>query len=437
MTLRLKLKSILLTAAVAMTLQGCSSSDDVASLPAPLPVVKNPQPVGQLWLSTDADGTDEFYSVLRPVVGYDKVFIASRSGDIYAYEKFSGDWVWASDIRKQQNSIWVTLGFDDEEIAKVAGGIVASYKKVFFGTENGEVIALDEATGKVVWRSKVKGEVLAKPAVDKGLVFVQTGSGLVYALDAETGEEKWMTESEVPVLTIRGTASPVYANGGVIVGGANGKVSVYLAETGQLAWEQAVAKPAGSTELERVVDVDATPIVLGSLIYSVSYGGKLTAMEMRNGRVVWDRDYSGFVDMVASGNELFVVDNQSNIYALDRRNGVEKWSSSELLNREITAPVIHEGKLAVGDFEGFIHWFNAETGKIEAQYLADIDGLNSSPYIERERLYVQGKSGKLSALVFAGAKITDEEGNEITPRRSRRNEEILPTKDQYDGHNRF
>ncbi|WP_111976705.1 outer membrane protein assembly factor BamB [Algibacillus agarilyticus] len=394
------LKPLLLISAIVLGVQGCASNDDIADLPAPLPVLSAPLPLTEQWDFSVSSGIDSFYSSLSPTVAYDKVFVASRSGDIYALDKSTGEQVWRADVRKVPNSFWQIFGFDDEKIARVAGGLVASYDHVYLGTEDGEVIGLNQATGEIAWRVKVKGEVVSSPVAEAGKVYVHTTAGHIFALDAQTGEQKWHTESEVPVLTLRGSSAPVFANGGIMVGGANGKLSVYLAETGQLAWEEIVATPSGSTELERVVDIDSTPLVIGRLIYSLSYGGTLTAMDYRNGSIVWKREYAGYVNMTTLGNDLYIVDKKSNILAVDRRNGVEKWSSAELINRQLTAPIIHDGRIAVGDFEGYVHWLNTETGAIEAQLLIDREGLYSPGVIDDKTLIVQASSGEISAVAF-------------------------------------
>ncbi|MBN7827949.1 outer membrane protein assembly factor BamB family protein, partial [Bowmanella dokdonensis] len=114
---------------------------------------------------------------------------------------------------------------------------------------------------------KVKGEVLAKPAVAEGLVVVNTGAGIMFALDAETGEQQWLYESEVPPLSLRGISAPTTSSGGAMVGTASGKLAVVIMENGQVAWEQAVTAPTGATELDRLVDIDVEPLILGGVIY--------------------------------------------------------------------------------------------------------------------------------------------------------------------------
>ncbi|NTS75482.1 outer membrane protein assembly factor BamB [Catenovulum sp. SM1970] len=398
MTLKTRLARCL-SVSLVLGLAACASSDDVDpdTLPMPVPVVDSKIELDNVWQKSVSDGVQEYYSRLKPVIAYGKVFAASRSGDIFAYDQDTGEELWQADVRETPNGFWQTFWFDDDFTARVSG-MASSYEKLYLGTEDGIVIALDEATGEQAWRVKVKGEVITTPEVDAGSVFIQTSSGLVYALDAQTGEETWQTESEVPPLSLRGASSPIYSAGGVIVGGAHGKITAYLAKSGQLAWDQAVSKPTGSTELERVVDIDATPIIIGTNIYALSYGGTLMALDIRDGRIAWKREYAGFEDISYSGNTLYLVDNQSNVMAIDRRNGIELWSNAELRNRRLNAPTVQAGYIVVGDFEGYLHWLDAETGEIIGQYQADDEAYFSSGIVDKERLYIQDKAGELNVI---------------------------------------
>ena len=151
------------------------------------------------------------------------------------------------------------------------------------------------------------------------------------------------------------------------MGTPTGKIQVNLIETGVLAWETVIATPSGATELERIVDIDTTPVLYGGTIYTVSYNGTLAAVELRSGRVIWKREYASFRNLNIDGNKIFVVDNNSNIYALDRRNGVELWSQGLLKKRSLTAATPVGEYVVVGDNWGFLHWIEQESGKVVAR----------------------------------------------------------------------
>lgn len=358
-----------------------------------------------IWDEDVGDGVKYYFSRLAPTVAYDKVFAASRQGLVKAFDQASGDELWETDLADYRDEgIFTSVSkfWSDGISARLSGGLTAAYQKVYFGTENGLVFALDINTGKVIWQAKVKGEVLAAPAADDGLVVVNTGSGVMHALDAETGEEQWIYESEVPALSLRGVAAPAISNGGAVVGTASGRVAVVITESGQVLWEQTVAAPSGATELERLVDIDSQTIVFGGIIYVVSYNGTLAALDLRSGRVLWKRDYRSYRRLSIDGNNLYVVDDNSQVYALDRRNGIERWSQASLRSRALTAATPVSGYVVVGDKFGFLHWIDKSSGDLVARYNLGGDdedeGIHVAPIVEGNTVYAVTREGEIAAI---------------------------------------
>jgi len=359
----------------------------------------------ETWSAELGDGIGKFYSKLSPAVAYDKVFAANRHGIVNAYDQATGKKVWSKDFATHEEK-GLTSGvkklWSNGMSAKIAGGVSVAYETVFFGTENGEVIALDANTGEQKWIKRVKGEVLAAPAIDAGIVLVNTGSGLIIALNADNGEEVWTSESDVPPLSLRGVSSPAAVNGGAIIGTATGKLIVNILETGQTAWEQVISAATGVTELERIVDIDSEPLVAGGNVYVISYDGTLASVELRTGRVIWKREYKSFRRLSLSGSTLYLVDVNSNVYALDSRNGVELWSQGALKQRLLTGVTPVGNYLVAGDKFGYLHWFDQADGKIVARLEVGGDdedeGIYHSPVADGDTLYTQTRDGKLVAI---------------------------------------
>ncbi|WP_299074903.1 outer membrane protein assembly factor BamB [uncultured Paraglaciecola sp.] len=350
-------------------------------------------------------GIEQYYSKLRPAVAYDKVFAANRQGLVAAFDQETGTEIWSKNFAifdEQGLTSGVTNLWSDGLSAKISGGISVAYETVFFGTENGEVVALDANTGEQKWLTKVKGEVLAAPAIDAGVVLISTGSGFVSALNADDGEEIWSFETDVPPLSLRGVSSPSAVNGGAIIGTATGKLIVNILETGQTAWEQVISAATGVTELERIVDIDSEPLVVGGSVYVISYDGTLVVVELRTGRVIWKREYKSYRRLSLAGNTLFLVDVNSNVYALDSRNGVELWSQGALKQRLLTGVTPVGNYLVAGDKYGYLHWFDQTDGRIVARLEVGDDDEDESiyhaPIVDGDNLYTQTRDGKLVSV---------------------------------------
>ncbi|RDV29280.1 outer membrane protein assembly factor BamB [Alteromonas aestuariivivens] len=335
------------------------------------------------WDVSVGDGIDDYYSRLRPVFAYDRIFVADRHGEVVALDPESGKTVWEQDfaIFRDTGSLdFISRLWDSGDSARLAG-LSAGNNLVFVGTENGLVLALSAENGELVWEARVAGEVLAAPVLDQNILVVNTGAGVLIGLNADTGEQLWSHETDVPPLTLRGISAPSAANGGVLVGTPSGKLQVNITENGLLAWETAITQPAGATELERIVDVDSAPLVYGGIVYVVSYDGSLAAVELRSGRLIWKREYASYRNIALGTNSLFVVDNNSNVYALDRRNGVELWSQGSLKKRALTAAEPVGKYIVVGDHWGYLHWLDQETGEIVAQLELGSDDEDESVYV--------------------------------------------------------
>lgn len=390
--MRLQLKQVLLLSAVLLA--GCSSKEKLV-----LPPVQNSIEPKVVWSTSIGSGVAHYESSLTPIIVGDTVYAASREGLVAAYELETGKSKWQFDLRKPAgSSFWQGISeIWSGDNARIAGGLSYGYGNLYFGTENGDVVALS-ADGELVWRAEVKGEVLAKPAVGEGLVVVATGAGTLIALHPDTGEVRWQFENEQPPLTLRGVSEPIIEGGGVIYGSGNGHIGVLVAERGYQAWEEAIAVPKGSTDLSRLVDVDARPIIVGSTLYSIAFNGELVALELRSGRQLWKRDYASFRNMVVAGDTLYLVDSVGRIYAVDARSGSERWSQFGLNKHYLTGPAVYKDYLVIGDKAGNLHWVNRQSGDFVARQSMDSSGFYTDAVSNGTYVLVQSRNGKLVLL---------------------------------------
>ncbi|MBB1366842.1 outer membrane protein assembly factor BamB [Pseudoalteromonas sp. SR44-5] len=374
------------------TLVGCSSSDDEDELV--LPEIVNQFETKVIWQESIGDGVEHYFSRLTPAVYKDRVFVANRAGKVEALSLENGNTLWETDVRENL-TFWP---WQSDISAKLSGGILQAYGKIFIGSEHGYLVALDRETGDVVWRKKVPGEVLAKPAAGDGLIYVNLGSGKLLALHPDTGEERWSHEQEVPALTLRGQSSPTVANGGVLVGLETGKLSVLISDSGYSAWSAEIATPKGASEFERLVDVDTQPLISGPYAYAIAYNGNLAAVDIRSGNVVWKREYSSYRDIAMDTQTIYVVDSNGVVYGLDKTSGIERWSQPALRGWYLTGPAVAGNYLAIGDQEGNLHWLNKESGELVSREDFDSSGFFIEPIVADDKLILYTRDGEVSAV---------------------------------------
>ena len=375
---------------LGLSLVACSSQPDLNPM-SPLPDVGNTLKANTLWSGSIGNGVGEYYSQLSPVVEGDRLFAASRDGYLAAYDKETGKRQWLLRLDK--------LAVNEQQRSpRIAGGLAAAYGNLYFGSENGLVYAVSQADGELLWTQRVAGEVLAAPAVDEGKVVVHTSAGNLIALDSATGAQQWLLRNEQPSLTLRSQATPVTAGGAVLYGRADGRLGIALLASGQPVRDTRIANPRGATELERMVDVAAKPVILGDILFTIAYNGQLTAHQLISGQELWKRQYQGSQDLSTDGRLLYISDSRSHLFAVDARSGMEVWSNTELENRQLTASVVFGDYLVAGDAQGYLYWFDSQTGDLKSLQRVDSKGLYVAPVVAGNTLYVQSRSGDLLAI---------------------------------------
>ncbi|OOF10396.1 outer membrane protein assembly factor BamB [Salinivibrio sp. PR5] len=373
-------------AAALALLAGCAGEEDVVQM-APLPTVNSQFTPSLQWKAQVGDGVGHYYSALRPVVAYDKVFAADRNGLIGAYDLQTGQSVWEQSVQTDVPAL-------------LSGGLSASYGKVYVGAETGVLYALDAENGELVWQQNVNGEILSKPLVEAGLVVVNTSRGELVALDAESGEVQWSNTNDVPNLSLRGDSAPVTISGGLFWGMANGRLGAAMIQDGRSLWQIPIATPKGATEIDRLVDVDATPVIEGDRLYAVGYNGQLVSIDLRSGQAAWKRDFSTATDFMVAGNTVYLIDDKDDVVALDARNGLEKWRNTELEYRILTPPSASSGYIMVGDSQGYLHWLDPQTGEFVAQQSLEGNGIAVAPVQTDNGYIVITRDGQMRKLTI-------------------------------------
>jgi outer membrane protein assembly factor BamB len=380
------MKPALLPVLAGILLSGCSavsgylSGEDNAEPPAKLEKLSDAVSLRKLWSTRVGVGYDEQFIKLVPAVEGPYVLVADRKGRVTALSAESGKQLWQTKTKKL-----------------ISAGPGAGDELVLVGTSDAEIIALSLLDGSVVWEVRVTSEVLSVPQIDLGVVVVQTVDGNVAGLSAVDGSQLWIYDRSVPTLTLRGTSTPAVEHGIVLAGFASGKLAAISTEKGFVAWETSVGIPKGRSELERMVDVDADPVIVGTAVYIASFQGRVAVIDIQNGNLGWTRDMSSFAGLGVDFAQVYVTDEESNVWALTRDSGDSVWKQDKLYNRAVTAPEPYSNYVAVGDFEGYLHLLSRYDGHLAARVRVDKDGISARPISVNDVLYIYGNGGTIAA----------------------------------------
>jgi outer membrane protein assembly factor BamB len=280
----------------------------------------------------------------------------------------------------------------------LAAGPAVGSGSVVIGATSGMVVALRAEDGKEQWRVSVGSEVLAAPVIGPKSAFVRTVDGRLLALSLGDGSQTWFAQQSVPRLSLRGTGAPVLDRDLVICGFDNGRMAAYEARDGTQVWDVLLDPPAGRTEVERLSDLNSTVRVVGDDVYVAAYQGRISALARESGQVAWSREFSSYAGLGADLSNVYVAGDAGQLVAFNRANGEERWRRDELRNRDLTAPTPFGGSVVTGDYDGYLHWFDAETGAPQARVRADSSRITAAPLVVNDLLFVQSDDGDVVAF---------------------------------------
>jgi len=369
----------------AFVLSSCSlfKDDDEKELePTKLTDFETKINVKRLWSVKIGDDAEFLRLALQPAGDGNRIYAASRDGNVVALHPESGKEFWRT---KLDIELSAGPGVGDDLVVVAAA--------------DGLLIALDADSGVEKWRTNVTGESLARPVIKDDLVVIITIDNILRAVSAFDGSERWTIEQSTPVLTMRGSASPVLVGSSVIAGFDNGRLVSVNLSTGDIDWEAMLSPPSGRSDLERLADVDGLISVVGQDIYASGYQGSVAAVASESGQLLWTRDVSTYEGVSADWNNLYTVSDDGSVIALTRRNGDEAWRQEAMIRREPTLPVSFHTTVAVGDFEGYLHFFNNFDGVLVARVRVGNQAISNEPVVVADRLYVQSDAGSVAAFV--------------------------------------
>jgi len=382
---RRALTRVALGPALALALGACAPGDYFDKWFGPGPAMKpaelinfKPSATAKILWRGSVGGSDRY--VFTPFVDGGTVYAAGASGQIERFDAASGK----------------VLGRIDAKNA-LAGGIGGNRNLLLAGTAKGEVLALD-AGGKVLWKTQLTSDVLSAPQAEQGVVVVRTGDGRIYGLDAANGSRKWVYQRTLPPLTVRTFIGIVLERGGVFAGFPGGRLVAISLGNGNVGWEATVALPKGATELERMADISSLPVIDGAQICAVAYQGRVGCFDLLKGSPNWTRDSSSISGLTVDDRNVYVTDDKSAVVAFEKRAGASLWKQDKLYGRYASAPVAIGRFVAVGDYQGYVHFLSREDGSFVARIATDGSPIIAPPLSLGHGILVQTRNGGVYAI---------------------------------------
>lgn len=368
-------------------LAGCNRIDDYmlgkdnTPQPSQLPELQSKLVIHNQWTTViGKPHKTHVYFKLKPVVQGHIFYTADISGLVQAIDKNTGKILWSKQLSHE-----------------IVSGPTVGMGYIALGTSAANLVLLKQSNGQEVWKATVSGDILSKPLITHQKVLVKTIDGNMYAFVLATGEQKWMVEHGAPGLILKASSSPTLYGNLVLVGFSDGKLDAFDIESGQIMWQRSIAFASGSSDVERLVDIDADPIVEGGVAYLASYQGYVGALSLQDGQFTWRKRASVYKNMAMDANTLYLTDGDDVMWAFYRTTGQVKWKQEALKARGVTEPVLVGKYLVVGDKAGYLHVLTTQSGAMVSRKLLD-GAIEIAPSVDNHSFYVMTANGKLHHL---------------------------------------
>ena len=364
---------------------GCSTlsslnpfaSKPKGNLPAPLVELKGTMAVRSAW-KLDMGKANNY--IFTPAVVGTSVLLAGADGSLARVDAATGNPVWR-----------IKVG------SGLTAGVGSDGNMIVVGADKGKVLAFD-MNGKALWSAQASSEVLSAPAIGDGMVVVRSIDNRIVGLDARNGEKKWTVQRVAPPLTLRNAPGMIVVDKEVVIAQPGGKLLSLTLATGAPRWEVAVGEARGATELERVTDIGGAPVLFDKDVCAVSYQGRVGCFDVATGAAKWTKDLSSDVGVAVDQRFVFAADDKGAVSAFNREGGASAWKNDKFGYRRLSTPVSYGRTVAVGDFEGYIHFLSREDGAYLARAATDGSAITSPPVVAGSNLIFQTQSGTVTAI---------------------------------------
>jgi len=317
---------------------------------------------------------------LHPVVTENAVYAVSARGGLSSLDRNTGKLSWRI-----------------ESGINVSGGIGGGDGLLIIGGSKGEVLAYDES-GKQIWKAIVSSEALSVSQSFEGIVLVRSGDGRITGLNVTDGTRAWLFERSTPALVVRSHAGAAIYRGVAFVGFAGGRLAAIKVKNGEVLWETAVSQARGNTELERISDITASPVVDDEQVCAIAFQGRMACYDLTQGGPLWNRDISSDKGMKLLRRYLYLTDAKSSVIEMDKATGNTVWKNDQLFMRGVSTPYVTDDFVVVGDRKGYLHGLSREDGSLMARIDLEDGAISATMLQLDDGILVQTSSGGVYSL---------------------------------------
>jgi len=360
--------------------------------------MQNPALAGTIKRQWSADigkgATKRFPLTAQPIVVDGQIFTLDIDFNLRAFNVENGKENWHTNIQSQ---------FEDDPV--ISGGIAFGEGLIFATNGYNEVLAIQPNDGTIVWRKSIPTPSRAAPTVMDGRVFVTTLDNRLIVLSATDGSNQWEYTGINETAGLVGAASSAANSDIVVPVFTSGELTALRVQNGSVAWSDNLSSIKRFGGTSSISDIKALPVLDRGLVFAISFGGRLVAIDQRSGTRVWQRDIAGSNTPWVAGNHVFVLSADGELVALSREKGVIRWvtplpkyEKPEDKKGAIiwSGPVMAGGRLIVTATNGLVYEVNPENGQQIGSWDSGIP-LSMPPIVAGGTMFLLSDNGKLLA----------------------------------------
>lgn len=350
----------------------------------------------KLWRSSIGAGSSRHLPlIIQPIVADGMIFTVDAKARLTAFDANNGKKLWQMRLTPE----------NEEREAVLGGGLAFAQGRLFVTSGYNELRAIDPKTGETAWTARTKAPTRAPPASLDGRVFVMTLDNQLSAFSADDGALLWTHSGVAEATGLLGSASPAADRSAAVAAFSSGEIFALRPENGRVLWMDNLASIRRAGSLASIADIRGLPVIDRGIVYAVSYGGRMVAIDQRSGARVWQKEIGGAETPWVADNTVFVLTDDQQLLALSREAGEIIWitklpmfEDSEKHKNPIvwTGPILAGGRLILGSSKDHIAEIDAQNGKLLNKWKASA-GVTVPPLVADNTLFILSEDGTLTA----------------------------------------
>ena len=350
-------------------------------------VALSPQPKRAWSADAGVGSSSQGRLTASPIVSNGRVFVLDTQATLRAFNASNGGRLWSKSLAPT----------NEEEDEGYGGGVASDGNMVYATTAFGNIMAMDAATGELLWGKRIDGPIRAAPTVANGQVYVTSISNEVFCLSAADGSILWKFEGVAEAASLLSSTSPAVNNGVAVIPYTSGEIIGFNVSDGRPLWGDSLVRTGNLSSLASLNDISGRPVMEGNQAIAISHSGRMIAVNAQTGERLWSKNVSGTQTPWIAGPYVFVITDDRVMLALTRDEGRVRWSRELPVEQVWSGPVLAGGRLIAVSSQGLMINVNVQTGEIVSQ--VDVgEGMFVAPVVAGSTIFLLTDDADLIAM---------------------------------------